>query len=58
MLFIGCPDVDAAYDHLRARGVIVEPPTVAPYGMKQLFIKDPDGFTLCLQWAAEAPTSG
>ncbi|HEX2092342.1 MAG TPA: VOC family protein [Longimicrobiaceae bacterium] len=54
-LFIACPEVDAAYDHLRARGIQVAPPTVAPYGMKQLYVKDPDGFTLCFQWSTEVP---
>ena len=54
-LYIGCPDVDAAYEHLRARGVTLEAPTVAPYGMRQLYVKDPDGFTLCFQWPAEIP---
>ena len=54
-LFIGCPDVDGAYAHLRARGIAVEVPAVAPYGMKQLYVRDPDGFTVCLQWSANAP---
>jgi glyoxylase I family protein len=54
-LFIGCPDVDGVYEHLRTRGVAVEAPTVAPYGMRQLYVKDPDGFTLCFQWAAGVP---
>ena len=49
-LYIGCPDVDAAYAHLRAHGVDAKPPTVAPYGMKQLYVRDPDGYNLCLQW--------
>jgi len=51
-LFIGCPDVDAAYDYLKSKGVSCEPPRVAPYGMKQLYFKDPDGFGICLQWKA------
>jgi glyoxylase I family protein len=51
-LFFGCRDVDAAYEHLRARGVEAKPPTVAPYGMKQLTFKDPDGYQICLQWRA------
>ncbi|HEX9893750.1 MAG TPA: VOC family protein [Gemmatimonadales bacterium] len=51
-LFFGCPDVDAAYADLRAKAVDVRPPTVAPYGMKQLYIKDPDGYVLCFQWPA------
>lgn len=54
-LFFGCPDVDGAYHHLRAHGIEAAPPTVAPYGMKQLYVKDPDGFTLCFQWTAEPP---
>lgn len=52
-LFIGCPDVDGMYAHLRAKGIIAEPPKVAPYGMKQLYVKDPDGFTVCFQWPEE-----
>lgn len=56
-LYFGCQDVDAVYEHLRARGVAVSPPTIAPYGMKQLCVKDPDGFTLCFQWAVDASAS-
>jgi glyoxylase I family protein len=52
-LFIGCPDVDAAYEHLQGHGLSVAAPVVAPYGMKQLYVKDPDGFTLCFQWPVE-----
>ena len=51
-LFIGCPDVDGMYQHLRGKGVDLQPPTIAPYGMKQLWVKDPDGFTVCFQWPA------
>jgi glyoxylase I family protein len=49
-LYIGCPDVDAMYAHLRAHGVEAKPPAVAPYGMKQLYVRDPDGYNLCFQW--------
>jgi catechol 2,3-dioxygenase-like lactoylglutathione lyase family enzyme len=51
-LYFSCRDVDAAYAHLRAKGVSLEPPAVAPYGMKQLYLKDPDGYVICFQWAA------
>jgi len=51
--YIGCPDVDAAHDHLRAHGVDVKPPKVAHYGMKQLYVRDPDGYNLCFQWTTE-----
>ena len=48
-LYIGCPDVDAAYEHLTSRGLELNPPAVAPYGMKQLHVRDPNGYQLYLQ---------
>jgi len=51
-IFFGCPDVDAAYDYLRSKGLELNPPKVAPYGMKQLYLTDPDGYGLCFQWKA------
>lgn len=51
-LYFGCPDVDAAYQHLLENGVEAQPPRVAPYGMKQLYVRDPDGYMLCFQWSA------
>jgi len=51
-LYFGCPDVDKAYRELRAMGIEVKEPAVAPYGMKQLYLKDPDGYELCFQWKA------
>lgn len=49
-LYFGAPDVDAVYHHLRDHGIDVEEPKVAPYGMKQLYLRDPDGYALCFQW--------
>ena len=49
ILYFGCEDLDGAYKYLRAQGVTVNEPKVAPYGMKQLYLKDPDGFTVCFQ---------
>ena len=51
-LFIGCPDVDGAYECLRSKGIDVSKPKVAWYGMKQMNLKDPDGFGICFQWKA------
>jgi catechol 2,3-dioxygenase-like lactoylglutathione lyase family enzyme len=48
-LFFGCRDLDAAYALFRARGHDVKPPETTSYGMKQLWIKDPDGYGLCFQ---------
>jgi catechol 2,3-dioxygenase-like lactoylglutathione lyase family enzyme len=52
-LYFGCPDVDAAYEHLRAKGIEARPTSIAPYGMKQLYVNDPDGYNLCFQWPSE-----
>ena len=49
-LFFGCEDLEAAHRHLRVNGIDAQPPTIAPYGMKQLWFKDPDGYGLCFQW--------
>ncbi len=48
-LYLGCPDVDAAWQHLTALGLQVQPPNTAPYGMRQLYFEDPDGFSICFQ---------
>ena len=48
-LYIDTPNVDAVHTHLRDRGVDVDPPSVAPYGMKQMYFKDPDGYGICFQ---------
>ena len=48
-LFFGCVDVDEAYTYLRSRGISVTEPVVRDYGMKQLYLKDPDGYEICLQ---------
>jgi catechol 2,3-dioxygenase-like lactoylglutathione lyase family enzyme len=48
-LFVGCEDVEAAHAALRARGVATRGPSVTGYGMKQLYLNDPDGYEICLQ---------
>jgi uncharacterized glyoxalase superfamily protein PhnB len=52
-LYFGCPNVDAAYAYLLSRSVDAQPPKVAPYGMKQLYLQDPDGFGLCFQCSVQ-----
>jgi glyoxylase I family protein len=52
VLYLGCPDVEEACRQLRALGLEVKEPHVAPYGMKQLDLIDPDGYHLCFQWPA------
>lgn len=48
-LFFDCPDLDAALEHFRARGLELAAPVVREYGMKQLSLLDPDGYEICLQ---------
>ena len=51
-LFFGLEDLDSAYEEFTKRGVKLKPPKVAQYGMKQLYVNDPDGYVLCFQWPA------
>jgi catechol 2,3-dioxygenase-like lactoylglutathione lyase family enzyme len=48
-LYFACADVDAVYAALKARGLEVDPPRDASYGMRQLYLHDPDGYQLCFQ---------
>jgi glyoxylase I family protein len=56
-LYFACPDVDGAYQHLLAKGIELGPPRIAWYGMKQLYLKDPDGFGVCFQWPEKSTNS-
>jgi catechol 2,3-dioxygenase-like lactoylglutathione lyase family enzyme len=53
-LYFGCEDVDTAHAELRARGVATREPIVTDYGMKQVYLKDPDGNEICLQQPVDA----
>jgi uncharacterized glyoxalase superfamily protein PhnB len=52
--FFTCDSAERVYAHLTGRGLALEPPRVAFYGMNQLFVTDPDGYTLCFQNEASA----
>jgi glyoxylase I family protein len=49
ILYFACEDVEAAASVLRARGVASREPIVTLYGMKQVYLQDPDGYAICLQ---------
>lgn len=49
-LYFGCADTDGTYEYLLSKGIALDPPKVAPYGMKQLYFRDPDNYALCFQW--------
>ena len=48
-LYLNCRELDAIFADLKARGLATEPPKTAPYGMRQLYLRDPDGYTVCFQ---------
>ena len=47
-LYFGA-DPDAVYEYLISSGLAPDPPSNASYGMRQLSLKDPDGYNLCFQ---------
>ena len=48
-LYFVCDDVDALYQEAVSRGLRVDPPTVAPYGMRQLYVPEPNGYFVCFE---------
>lgn len=49
VLYFICDDVDALHAELTTRGLQLEPPIVAYYGMRQLFVPEPDGYSVCFE---------
>jgi glyoxylase I family protein len=49
VFYIGCSDVELAYQELTGRGLTSKPPHVAPYGLKLFSVEDPDGYTVVFQ---------
>jgi uncharacterized glyoxalase superfamily protein PhnB len=49
VFYVGCSDVDLAYQELTDRGLNAERPKVAPYGLKLFSVEDPDGYTIVFQ---------
>lgn len=52
-LYFGSPDVDAVFEYLKDKVSDIERPENAPYGMRQLYMRDPDGYNICFQWPLE-----
>jgi glyoxylase I family protein len=53
-LYFACSDVDQLFEELEAGGLHPAKPRNAPYGMRQLHVLDPDGYTLCFQHPVRA----
>jgi uncharacterized glyoxalase superfamily protein PhnB len=54
-LYFEFRDLDALYSHLRACGCALMPPANTSYGLRQLNLKDPDGYELCFTAPLPAP---
>ena len=48
-LYFMCNDPDEIYEHITEKGIVAEKPKIVPYGMKQLYFLDPDGYNICFQ---------
>jgi catechol 2,3-dioxygenase-like lactoylglutathione lyase family enzyme len=49
VFYFVCDDANATYEELTSRGMNLNAPTVAYYGMKQLFVPEPDGYEICFE---------
>ncbi|MDB5340478.1 MAG: hypothetical protein JWN70_6097, partial [Planctomycetaceae bacterium] len=55
--YFNCGDIDALHAEFAQRGLHLNPPIVAFYGLKQVFLTDPDGYELCFQSPVEGDAS-
>jgi glyoxylase I family protein len=53
ILYLSCPDIQAAYNYFLSKGLNVKPPYKTGYGFNAVELTDPDGYLLCFQWEAE-----
>jgi len=57
--YIWVDDVDALYGELRQRGAdIVSPPQLRIYGMKEVEVRDLDGYVICFGADVDTAASG
>lgn len=45
-LYMDTEDVDVLYEHIKSRAKIIKAPETSWYGMRELYIRDPDGYVL------------
>lgn len=53
-LYLLCADADEVHAELVRRGTEAAAPEVAFYGMKQVHLRDPDGYALCFESPVDA----
>lgn len=47
--YIVCHDADALFAEFASRGLALAPPQNTYYGMRQLFVPEPDGYVVCFE---------
>ena len=55
--FFICDDADAFHSELRRKGMELPSPQTAFYAMKQVFLRDPDGYKLCFESPVATPNN-
>jgi uncharacterized glyoxalase superfamily protein PhnB len=53
-LYFVCDDAERLHAELSGRGLQLPPVAVAEYGMKQLFVPEPDGYSVCFESPTDA----
>ena len=53
-----CDDVDILHADLKSRGLTLPAPQTAYYGMKQLYLSDPDNYQLCFESETHSAAAG
>jgi catechol 2,3-dioxygenase-like lactoylglutathione lyase family enzyme len=53
-IYFVCDDANGLYEEFSGRGLALGKPVVADYGMKQIFVPDPDGYTICFESPTDA----
>ena len=48
-MYFMCADAAEIYEEITRKGIVADEPKVVPYGMKQLYFLDPDGYNICFQ---------
>lgn len=49
VFYFVCEDADRIYQEFTERGLSLQPPTTACYGMRQVSVPEPDGYNLCFE---------
>jgi catechol 2,3-dioxygenase-like lactoylglutathione lyase family enzyme len=52
-LYFICDDADVLHEEFSGRGLHLRPPTVVAYGMKQVYVPEPDGYFICFESEVE-----